>query len=118
MGDNLPPGVTPSDIDRAMGPPPDCEFCQDLDGDGHADDCPLNPDNDQEPPQPCMVCRPPDDVSHLPKRDWPFCDVHDMNDYIQKVKRDADRARQEQMDERYRGPDDAQGPFGDSIRGP
>lgn len=96
----LPPGCTPSDVDRAMGADrPECPHCGVLGPNGHEDDC----DADDGPDY-CMVCRPPPDgrirreYSDSDLSNFPYCDSHDVADFRAKLEhekqaRDAERLR-------------------------
>lgn len=78
MVGNLPPGVTPSDIDKHFGPP-ECSCCHNTisyDND-HKLGCPKHPDTDY-----CSVCNPPPKMYHPCLPSLPvFCDRHDHEDY-------------------------------------
>lgn len=89
----LPPGCTPSDVDKAMGAtePWTCPECGATEPDpDHDKGCPHAEDG----PGHCMVCNPPPDANvrveySTSLTDLPYCDNHDYD--ALKAKLNAER---------------------------
>jgi len=98
----LPPGCTPSDIDRAMSGPK-CPDCGRRQADGHHAFCRRRRGDDRDY---CIVCNPPVPgrrrsafVDHVDDLDaLPYCDSHDVDDLRATLERDDER-RQDGMDQ-------------------
>lgn len=72
----LPPGCTPSDIDRAFGEQ-ECSFCGNVEAEGHGMGCPSHPETEY-----CSVCNPlPHNHSHVGDV---FCSNHTEADLREK----------------------------------
>lgn len=78
----LPPGCTPSDIDKAFGERR-CKFCSRPELEGHAPGCPASEDC-------CDVCNPPPD--RYRDADPTFCEQHTEKDLQRKLEAEADAA--------------------------
>lgn len=79
----LPPGVTPSDIDRAAGVI-ECPHCGNEEREGHTDTCPTQIDW-------CDVCNPPPESFRGPDGDLVFCDDHDEEDLRARLRAEPGR---------------------------